>query len=638
MPINDDFSQPKDEFPFDPLNPGDIYSEMKRLSQAQDSPWGKLLGDGGEDSEMMDIISYIESAHGLGEGTSLYPIQKFILKLFRSMPLDDERDDIVIWDRFREVEEGRFTEKEFLRFLHEKDRCNVSPEEYEERIGNPYIDIVLRLGRRGTKTSLCSWLAAYTIYRLSFTKNPQKHYGFRQNQPIGIILISTREEQAQKLLAPSIESVKRSPTLRKYVVNPNNTTKLQMRFGDSENILERRSVLNVNALPCSAKSTLGDANIMVLLEEFGHFFFEDKSSNKSDAEVYKALDPSRADFRNPETGDPEGTMVVISTPSTKSSYMYKIEEEIWEKKRQGGLVIHIPSYWVNPQLSPQILHNAYNSDPADFDLKYGAEYVEGVSTALTKDIIENCWSDSIRDMGTLRRNETAFMGVDLGFTDDGSSISIVAANEELHCRLIHQEYHNIKMPEYLENGWTKVDIEVIAKRVDVLWERFSVHSGLADMWNLPGLIALLKSQARTSLEQVSTTQVENDHLARSFISTINQGRFEIYEDSSAWDEKKNFFSVSNELFHLERITTSGNPPKISLRASAGYHDDQYSSISRAIWAARKLFIVGGGSAGTVNNAQRQRSHALRSQAESLRNRAARVGDRAGNPYMRYSGR
>jgi hypothetical protein len=256
-----------------------------------------------------------------------------------------------------------------------------------------------------------------------------------------------------------------------------------------------------------------------------------------------------------------------------------------------GLIINIPSYWVNPRLHPNELRSYYNADPLLFDVQYGAEWVEGIATAFTRPKIEALWHDPDEGYGVLRPGEVAFAGVDLGLTGDGTVIAIVAASGPGLCRLILHECHRHDQLDWIGRGIPVEELlGKLAQRVDHWWRYFSVHGGYADFWNLSGLKGQLVSDARKKLEQISVTPQENDRVARHFIETVNLRQLVIYEAGTKWDNRPAVeWTFSWELTHLQRVQTSGDPPKVKLcaPASSEHHDDSYSAVSRALWAAKE---------------------------------------------------
>jgi len=575
-----------------------------------------------------DILTYIRSSWGLEERP--YPIQQFILKLIYGLPLDDKPNEIKIWDRFREHITGSFSEKKFLEFLYKEDRCNISPEEHQRRQGQIKTSVILRFGRRGTKTTLSQWISAYTIYKLLKHRSPQEYYRIRQDQPIRVTLVATGREQAQDLLAPARSSIKRSPYLSRFVENDSAQRISLLTQRNKELGLGAESGLLVTSAPCSARSVRGPANILVLLEEFGAFYWELSGSNKSDLQIYRALSPSTGDFRNPVTGKAEGMMIVISTPLSRESHMYTLEMAIREGSLPG-LILHLPSYWINPLLAPEKLKADYAVDKLGFLQEYDAEYLDQAESAFTRDQMEACRQNISGSAAAIDREEVTFMGVDLGLKNDGTTITIAAANPQGVCRIVHHEQHRVGLPGY--EDVSELDIEDMAKRIDHLWDYYSCKTGIADQWNSFGLKSYLQSAARHNLEFTDFNQTSNDRVARETIAMIAQKRVIFYLEANWWEDRE---CLLKEFCRLQRMQTGGDPPKIKIRAPniRGFHDDQYSSVSRALWAA-KLGIESRGAASshTVGGRGRGTNSAARERAEVLR-RQKQTGRVPQNPWRR----
>lgn len=281
----------------------------------------------------VDILTYVSASWGLNEKP--YPIQRFILKLIYGLPLDEGKPTIELWDRFRERIERTYNEVEFLNYLYTDGRTNLSLEEHKKRwdpirkLGSKFSTIVFRLGRRGTKTTLSQWITGYEVYRLLKMKSPQGYYGFRDVQPIRITLVATGKEQAQELLSPARAAIQKSPYLRRYVESDaQNKIGLTTEAARRAGLKGSAAGISIQASPCSAKSLRGPANILALLEEYGAFFWELQGSNKSDKAIWTALEPSTSDFKDPVTHKVDGMVLIISTPLSKSSHMYKVEDEI----------------------------------------------------------------------------------------------------------------------------------------------------------------------------------------------------------------------------------------------------------------------------------------------------------------------
>ena len=92
---------------------------------------------------IFSIIDYIESDWGLG--MRLFPVQRFIVKLYYHLPLNDRDKTIQITDMFNTRVLYRFTEVEYLHFLYSEGRCNLDVQDHERR------ELLLAIGRRGGK-------------------------------------------------------------------------------------------------------------------------------------------------------------------------------------------------------------------------------------------------------------------------------------------------------------------------------------------------------------------------------------------------------------------------------------------------------------------------------------------------------
>ncbi len=92
---------------------------------------------------IFNILDYIEQPWGLA--MKLYPVQRFLVKLYYFMPLDDRDRNIEIPDMFNTRVLYRFTEVEYLHYLYEEGRCNIGEQDQERR------DLLLAIGRRSGK-------------------------------------------------------------------------------------------------------------------------------------------------------------------------------------------------------------------------------------------------------------------------------------------------------------------------------------------------------------------------------------------------------------------------------------------------------------------------------------------------------
>ena len=140
-------------------------------------------------SKPADIITFIESSWGLN--LKLFPVQRVILKAHYGLPLDDTVRDVVITDWRRENKRA-LTEAEYLKFIYDEGRCNIS----EVDPGTQRRELVLSIGRRSGKTFMCACVVAYEVYKLILKDNPQSYYGIPKTNVIQLISVATDKDQA----------------------------------------------------------------------------------------------------------------------------------------------------------------------------------------------------------------------------------------------------------------------------------------------------------------------------------------------------------------------------------------------------------------------------------------------------------
>jgi len=100
-------------------------------------------------TDVKDIITFLEAPWGLNlnETTQpLLPVQKFILRLYYKLPLNEKDFTITVTDKYNERALYKFTETEYLQFLYKEGRCNI---QYQDN--KPRNELVLVIGRRGSK-------------------------------------------------------------------------------------------------------------------------------------------------------------------------------------------------------------------------------------------------------------------------------------------------------------------------------------------------------------------------------------------------------------------------------------------------------------------------------------------------------
>lgn len=97
---------------------------------------------------IFNVLDYIEQPWGLG--MRLFPTQRFLVKLYYCLPLDDKlptdpHDRIRITDMFNTKTLYEFSEVDYLKYLFNEGRCNIGEQDHARR------ELILSIGRRSGK-------------------------------------------------------------------------------------------------------------------------------------------------------------------------------------------------------------------------------------------------------------------------------------------------------------------------------------------------------------------------------------------------------------------------------------------------------------------------------------------------------
>jgi intein/homing endonuclease len=99
--------------------------------------------------QFLNIIEFIDQFNLIPNG--LYPVQKFILKIYYNIQLDTilpekPSDRIRVSSTFRKKDVVDLTEVQYLRYLYDNGRCNIKEQDKKERH-----ELILAIGRRSGK-------------------------------------------------------------------------------------------------------------------------------------------------------------------------------------------------------------------------------------------------------------------------------------------------------------------------------------------------------------------------------------------------------------------------------------------------------------------------------------------------------
>ena len=534
--------------------------------------------------EKKNILEFVETELSI----TLYPVQIFLLKVFYSIPLTSnvEENKIELCDKFNENILHIFSEVEFLEFLYTKGFINIS-EIHEERV---LTEVIFVIGRRGTKSVLTNLITAYSLYLCLLHDSPHDYYGILKEDEIGVALVSNTLTGAQRQYRTLTRLVYGSPFFKRHLSSAPAIGQFYLKSssllegGESAKHFDKGDFL-ISTFAANS-SARGSSNIVTVLDEFAHYLDSAISTkeNPLDKVMYDVLAPSSAGFITPE-GVPEGKNFYISSPNGMRGMLYDMFQGSMAstEERTSSLAVQLPSYWVNPKLSSQVLRSIHARSSNSYDQEMSSKFIEKTGTWLI-DIESKVYNAVNRDKGvhlsTGESHLTYYQGVDFGMSGDGTSVAVA-----------HYVPHSVEYTP-LKGVWTPADDVIIVDYIGYLKPRkespltideiisllrdvdahYLIESGMYDQWSGEILRQLLEKHDFLRLKKVPSTQQTNSDQAKLFRQLLVEGRIQF----------PNHPDFITELFRLTESTFRNGLIKVEDKK---FHDDMFDAVTRAVWLA-----------------------------------------------------
>jgi hypothetical protein len=564
---------------------------------------------------IFNIIEYIESDWGLG--MTLYPVQRFIVKLYYHIPLDDTTKTIEIKDMLATHVKYQFTEVEYLKYLYSEGRCNIAEQDHERR------ELILPIGRRGGKTTLAGIFASYEVYRLLNLHHPQSYYGLPSGNRIQIISVATDKDQAGLLFNEVTSHLARCDYFKPYIAS-NTLSDIKFRtphdiekFGTSYRTaggryesLNGKATIRVTFKSCIAKGLRGAGNIVMILDEMAHFIDEGQSSAK---DIYDAISPSKAAFspKDPEDstkpiGPNEGRIICISSPLNKSGKFY----ELFQTAMKGGdgaynkLAIQMPTWEINPTVSSDYYREKYYEDPTTFETEHGARFSDRVRAWIEreKDLID-CVDPVRRPIMVGFPKYPHQLGLDIGIGSaagdrDGTAVAITYPLDGKIVLAYHEYWRagydwkelNPHLTDYScdyarrMQDEDRLDFDEILEWLIGLTKRFHITDGLYDRWQGMSMEQDFIKRGYGHIKCEFFTRDTTSKMYQTVKSFMLDHKLVLYDYPipGAGSQSKHSPLIS-ELLTLQAEQVSRNIVIVGAPEKSGYHDDQADALVRAVW-------------------------------------------------------
>jgi len=339
------------------------------------------------DEEFIDApLEIDEEALEAGEiEFKIFPGQAVILKSFYKGTIGNEDVELSqsewewLYTRKDDVEIDGVTYERNMRDVIKKIHEKEKDAKYK-----PFTQLVLVLGRRGTKTFLASIITAYEAYKLLVINDgdPHKYYNLPEDDEIAIINVALSQKQAGRLFGQVQARIRNSPFFANRVAKETTDTvrlytdrDLQKKQASSESNLSIPGSILLLCGHSNPDSLAGYSAILILFDEIA---FYDETGKVTGKYFVNRLKPSLSKFYKYKAGK----VVMISSPNIKNGAFYDAFMEATssdEKISDSCLSFQLPTWDINldvPYDEPELAKER-NANPEMFSTEFGAQWAEG---------------------------------------------------------------------------------------------------------------------------------------------------------------------------------------------------------------------------------------------------------------------
>lgn len=517
---------------------------------------------------IVDIVTFAQSINFLG--LKLYPVQKFILKLFYKIPLEDKVKEIKFRDFYSKTH-YEFTEVEYLHHLSGskfdiRPRINLK----EPPKHQLFSELQLVCGRRSGKDFLSSIIVAYETYKLIKLENPQAHYGLADGDIITINNIASTGEQSRILFEAVKSRFLYCDFFKKYLVGE--PTLEVIRMATPHDLEKRKNVglsqgtIHIVCLSTSARNTRGATSILVLLDELAHFV--DESVNLSAKTIYESLTPSVATFGL------NGKIVTLSSPANKAGQFYNLYERSFQMS-DNMIMVQIPTWEINISVGEQFLENEYKKDKDSFAREYGARFSNTVAGFIKYPEYLDACVNNRKESEFGIYNCSYYLALDPSYNGNGyaaclAHLETIYENNEMKDKIVidlikewyagHGKYQNDNV----------IDMSEIEEWIIAIRSVFNLKLVVFDQFE-SGYIVQNLTKRGVNATRIHFTASYNDAIYKNLKKIIYDGKFDIYNHEEAIKQMKEL---------QETVKENG---RIEVFAPKGEKDDMSDAIANACY-------------------------------------------------------
>jgi intein/homing endonuclease/phage terminase large subunit-like protein len=434
-------------------------------------------------------------------------------------------------------------------------------------------------------SSMAAFIANYEIYKLVRRGDPVKYYGFNPGAQFYILNVAPTDDQSAIVYDMMQAQSAECPYMRDRSIH-NTMTYFDIQTDADIAMKGKKSKASIVVLSggCSSNALRGRNAIVVIMDEMA--FFLDNAGRFSGTEVYRALTPSVASFAD------DGKVICISSPYAKYGAFYDRFLQSFHEA-DSTLSFKMYSAMVNHEnVSSSILKAARQRDRSSFMCEYGAEFSDAV-VAWVDDENEFRRCITLPEPSVRGVTDTQyFMGIDLGFKNDGSSIAIVHRDPKTgkiildHADVWFSGASDVwDFDDSIYSGCRKYANQDLLRMSDIVDEVlelvrwFPLKAGVFDQSNGYALAELVKANGLNQLEMENFTDKKNHEVYELTKRLYAEQIVEMYDHPV----------LVPEMLTLEGERRSKNIIIVRAPKRRGAHDDISDAFARAVWICYKTF-------------------------------------------------
>lgn len=467
-------------------------------------------------------------------------------------------------------------------------------QQIKNKIRNKFQELVLIIGRRGTKSFMTVAIALYELYRLLSMGHPQKKLKQPDFQEIFILNVAKNEDQAKdSIFTPMKNSAVSSPFFQKYIGVDN---ALEMKFLTEKDLEENERRVSKGLTPLdgtiilkcgssSASGLVGKTCWCIILDELAAMAGDNPNSG-IDRKLYAELKPSLTTFGK------DGKIICLSNPKGPFGQLFNLYNSRLDDKMT--LILKLPTWQINANVDQLWLESERKKDPIEFNMQYGAEFgTNSENPYLSDDDVAWAFDNSQRITRLEEREgiKEYYCHVDPANRSDYYSIAVVESeptgerdiynNPIKRFNVVHLQYWApLKMRQ-------PVPVTEVENYIVSLHSKFRFKQISFDQWGSMETLSKLESAGLPVVLKVFNKEYK-DKIYLKLLEVFRERRISFYKISAGKIKDKNgkiidiheIPEAKDQFTFLQKKWRNGRQV---IEALTGYKDDLCDAVAAAVF-------------------------------------------------------